>query len=202
MLDQLLGSLPRWLFVLIALIAGVVFIVLTNPPHSVCDSQVEIFQELQKGFLYPDPKVKASTPEVVRYGAMCKMGNSPGACFELFSNMRKLIRDLSGQQPECRQKVASVEPVPDILKKVLALMVKIAWGEHPPQSSLDRNGWFDTSHIELFCKLQKWVQIQAGESDFLNLREQIMQSLPEANTLSRQDMWARVLFSVPCAEYR
>src|SRR5437870_149832 len=108
-MERLFQILPQWAVVLLILAIGVAFFYVTMPPHTVCDSQIEIFQSTQTPFLYKDPKKKYE--QTVGYEKSvdnCKLGNSSGACRELFDGLRKMLEDTRSVPSECNEKLGDV----------------------------------------------------------------------------------------------
>jgi hypothetical protein len=197
-----LKSLPKTIFVAIVLTAGVLFIVLSDPPHTVCDSQVEAFNEATKDFLALDSaKANKKQTRFARLVETCKATNSPGGCYELFMNVKSLLRDSRTVSPECNGKLASHDGYTKAIWESLDLMVKIAWGEKPPQTPALKVGWFDPSDLNLFCLL-KDVAINVYSQDRWNsFVEGYFTSLPAVSTLPRNDVWQRMLLSLNCSSY-
>src|SRR5579871_5088272 len=97
-------NLPKRAVVFIVLVVGVAFIVLVRRPHTPCDSQVELLQESQAGYIFPTPiKTGGMKPPLYEKAlANCKLGQaSPGACYEYFKILNKLTVDLENFSPSC-----------------------------------------------------------------------------------------------------
>src|SRR4051794_8213080 len=110
-MDRLLSMLPKNLMAFLAIAGGTAFIIFAQPPHTLCDSQLEVLQLAQKSFLAQDPRLKKFKGEQVkcfgegskrecesynptstyeRLRDRCKMTNNPGGCYELFHQMKTL----------------------------------------------------------------------------------------------------------------
>jgi len=203
------------------LIGGILLFIFAQRPHSVCDSQIEIFMDAQKGGIYPQQIKNVKRPAFFgRYEEACKSGNSPGACYELFGLLRRLIRDLDAAPVQCLPEMATVSQLGGVLGESLDLMTQLAWGGQPPAPGQQRLGWLETSDLSLFCSLKrKYTQI-FGEDEFQSLRGRVLSKLPgepvqfkdgvcsncdsrkTANEiLSPDEIWVRSLFSVRCELY-
>jgi len=199
MLENWLMSLPKWFLVFGALTLGILVMFVVQPPATVCDAQVEQFKETQVPHLFLLKKKKYDT--TIKWEShieMCKQGNSPGACLELFNGMRKLLRDLNAVSNQCLQDVGGLVPVKKSIWETMTLMLKIAWGEKPPASQYEKMAWFDLSHMEIFCKLQKKsVEIYSKEQ-WDSYREKTMAELPGFAQIGRNGVWPLSLFSFSC----
>ena len=89
-MDDFLNKIPKTILLIIVLTIGVLFIVIADPPKTVCDAQDELFTEEYKSFLLVDKERKLKTSKYQTLKNQCKIANSPGGCYELFNQMRKL----------------------------------------------------------------------------------------------------------------
>src|ERR1700679_3012220 len=132
-MDRWLSLIPKGLLLVLVVGGGILFIVLSDPPHTVCESQLELFRQNQSRFLFLDPKrEKILTTRYVRLIEHCKMTNDPGGCFELFSEIRTLLRDLQAVPSDCLERAGEIAEVKKAAWEVEDLIVRLAWGEKPP----------------------------------------------------------------------
>ena len=116
MLDQFIASLPKTVLALIVIVVGFVAIVAYDPPRTVCDSQVELFKQQQKDFLYGNDGTTGSkqaafaTPMYSR----CQEANGPGGCFELFMRLKKMNQDLDLVPKQCAEAIASDDTIENL----------------------------------------------------------------------------------------
>ncbi len=215
-------GIPRPLLIVLVLLGGIGFFFLAQPPHSICNSQLEVLKETQKGAIFPSLNKNIQKPALYsRLVDNCKMGNSPGACYELFSVLKKLIRDLNGTQVECLQPFGEVEEVKKALREGLRLMVQLAWGDKPPEKGMEKFGWFEASDIALFCNLKELFVKIYGSEEWESYRSSTYAKLPgeaqiindgvcencdkikkAADVMPAEEVWVRSLFSVRCEQYR
>lgn len=220
----MIAGFPRPLVVAVIFILGIAAFFVFNPPRRLCQSQVEMFQQLQKGKVFPGQgKVLARSPKVIQEIETCKLGNSPGACFELFSTLRKLTRDLRGLPNECSEDLQELGTVRASLQEGMTLLAQISWGEAPPDKGVGgvRQGWLEASDIALFCGLKDAFVRIYGKEAFDQFRLSVYSKLPGEEAvfeegvcknceyrkmapavLSIEEMWGRSLFSVRCELYR
>lgn len=202
-LDDLVQSIPRPILVIGILFGAVVLLLLFNPPHTICDTQSEDFQKRQTGFLYirPNAKRPKSISIFAEQFENCRNpGDSPGACYTLFSGVRQVMSDVKAVDRSCQKIVGDLPETRKALFGVAELMAKLAWGRKPPTDSIERRGWLDNTDVKMFCDLQSFIKLVYGEPSFEAFRERVMGDLPDAKTLDRKNLWERSLFSETCRE--
>jgi len=148
------------------------------------------------------------------------MGNSPGACYELFSLLKKLVRDLDAASVQCLPEMSDVAPLQRVFSEEIELMALLAWGTQPPEKGAARLNWFEAADLALFCSLRRLDRAIFGSDSFELLREKINSKLPgeapvirdgvcvncdtrknATQVLSPDEVWARSLFSIRCELY-
>ncbi|NJL25126.1 MAG: hypothetical protein HC902_08090 [Calothrix sp. SM1_5_4] len=188
-------------FVVIA--GGILFIIVSSPPHTVCDSQLRVLRESQKRFLYKDPEnskvIKTTTYEYLR--DRCKMTNNPGGCYELFQRMKGFLDGIGTLPSECSASAGRVSEYKRALWETSELIVRLAWGEQPPTAYHAKFGWLDTADVALYCRLKYRISQVYGEAAWNDFRERMMRELPGAKDLPRNQVWEMSLFSENCARY-
>jgi hypothetical protein len=201
-LQKLATTLPRWAFVGGVLVIGIFLLLIINPPHSVCDSQMEVLKTSQTPFLYLDGKKKyIKTTGFDAAFKNCRNGNSLGACVDLFSNVQKLAQDVEGSNPECVVDLADTREIKKAFRDTQELMVELAWGNQPPESTYDKFRWLDNNHMFLFCKLTDIRMRGEGKEGWESWREKTMMALPNPANLPRAELWRRSIFSASCSNY-
>src|SRR5258706_12985351 len=67
--SQLMSLVPKNLIAFLAIAGGIAFIILfIRPPHSLCDSQLEVINQSQRRLLFKDPK---SRPPNISFESEC-----------------------------------------------------------------------------------------------------------------------------------
>lgn len=203
-MDRFFESLPNSLKALGIMIAALVVIIIMNPPVTVCDAQMQIFRESQKNFLYPPPaeggvRIPAQVKTLMDN---CVNDNSPGGCFDLFVGLKKMVVDLRNIPEQCAEKAGEEPEIKAWLWRSLKLMVQIAWGDRAPASYMQKNGWFDTSEVTLFCNLKRHAVRLYGKDRFAQWQEEMLRNMPKAEGLTREQIWPRSILSTPCDAYR
>lgn len=198
-MDNFLNSLPRSILVGSALAIGLLLILLMNPPHTKCDSQFEIFQKAETPFLYKDPTKKfMNETELQTSIKICQEKNLPGACFQFFEGLRYLIKDIKTISYDCRPDILSKPEISKSIWQSLGAIFELAWGKEPPQSYLDKMGWLDNVHVNVFCELQALAKESFSQGEWEAFREKTLSSLPGASTVGRKEVWNRSLFTLKC----
>lgn len=201
-MGRLLQMIPKNLLAFLAIVGGIGFIILSNPPHTLCDSQIEVINQSQHLFLFPDPNHKQiKTTEYEKLRDHCKLTNNPGGCYELFHAMKALLHDLGTLTNECGPVVGSINEYKRALTETSELMVRLAWGEKAPSAPNAKFGWLDTADISFFCQLKDRYTRFYGDQAWENFRERMMRELPGAKDLPRNQVWDLILFSENCAHY-
>lgn len=206
-MDRILTIIPRNMIAFVAIVAGILFIVFISPPHTICDSQIEILQTAQQKFLFPDPKAKKftsirkPTTKYERLRDSCKLTNDQGGCYEFFFEIRKMLSDLDTVSKECGPTIGGEKPYKDALWETAELIIRFAWGEKPPEAYAAKFGWLDKADMSLFCRLKDKIYAFYGEPSWATFREKMMRELPGAKDLQRNQIWDMSLFSENCAKY-
>ena len=196
-MDEILRKTPKTIIAIVALIIGYGLIMASSPPRTVCDEQLDVFKTAQKSFLANQGKTQRSM--AVQLFELCKSENGPGGCFDFFLNLRKMVEDLERIPKTCSGTLAEDPMIQQLLLKSLSLMSQIAWGDKPSaQVQAKRTGWLDAADFRLFCKMKTLASRIYGEDQFQTFRESVLSSLPGASELSRDQIWARSIFSQSC----
>lgn len=206
-MDKWLAAIPKPLLATLAIVGGILFIVFSDPPKTLCDTQLEVLRKSQEGFLTPDKNSKIqTTPGFQKFITQCKIANSPGGCYEFFMKMKVLLEDLKDVPDECMPEVSSgdvlnSDAVQPAIFQTLTLMMQLAWGEKPPETYHEKFGWLDTADMTLFCDLKRTAQKTYGREAWEPFQERMFRELPGAADLSRKAAWDAMLLSMNCNRY-
>lgn len=178
-MEQILNQIPKPLIVLVAFIAGIAFIMYSNPQYTACQAQTEIMQKSIEREIYGvRGQAVGFSPKVSSQVSSCKQGNGPGGCFELFQTLRKVMREVKQFDESCNADLAGIAELRGAIEGPMGLMVQVAWGDQPPESSEKRFGWFEASDVALFCQLRATYLRLYGEEEFMNFQMKVSGSLP------------------------
>jgi len=194
--------IPKWFVAVLVIGGGIVGLLIYSPPHTVCKSQLEVFQEAQKHFLFLDPKKKKI--ETTKFRELidhCKITNSPGGCYELFQETKMMLRDVGAVPSDCLSRLGEIAEVKKALTEVVELLVRLAWGEKPPGTYYQKFGWLDTADISLYCQLKDATTKVYGDEKWDSFREKMFKDLKGADKMNRNEIWDMTLFSENCARY-
>lgn len=196
---EFLLSLPKHTLAMIVIAVGILFIILNDPPVTVCGQQIKSYEASQVGYLVKDAsKPLSQTSRFDRLLGVCLQANSFGGCYEFFQSVRESLDKSRLTSMECMAALGESSVFEMFMKKSLDAMIKLAWGEKPPAAASLRQGWFEGPQVDLFCRLKNSFEISYGERPWANLREQYLLNLPGAKDLGREEAWGRSLFSVAC----
>lgn len=200
-MDSLL-TLPKGLLAFLLIGGGILLIVLFNPPHSLCDSQVEVVNKNQQKFLFKDPKSKhIKSTRYARLREHCFNTNNPGGCYELFQDLKTMVYDLRNLSGQCAKVIADTAVYKQAIWDSVDLLVMLAWGKSPPAGITTKWGWLEVSDITLYCRLKEIIVSTYGSHAWDSFREKKMRELPGVDGISRASVWELSLLSENCSKY-
>jgi hypothetical protein len=201
-----LQKIPRPVLIIAVFLIGLFFILQFQGPHSICDSQADSFRELQTGYIFSRTEKKiVHAPIYERALANCKLGMaSPGACFEYFQILHKMVTDLRNVSPQCGETFLVIPELKRALTESLTLMATVAWGEEPPEKGSSYTGKLETPDLALFCALEDNYRQFASPEDWEALKTATLGKLPgEARKFTNSDDGKSVCLNcdmIPSAE--
>jgi len=197
-------SIPKVILAFVVLVLGFGVIIYSDPPRTVCDSQLDIFKESQKEFLYSRPGLNNTVqgPLLSELYDLCQAGNSPGGCFEYFIRLRKMNQDLENVPTQCSTTVAEEKPVKTAIFGSLKLMAKISWGDRGPASTYKRTGWLDTSDLVVYCDLKRQAVRIFSQEYYDEWQTKTLSNLPESENIDPEQALQKSLFATSCDIYR
>ena len=175
-----LQNVPRFVIVVGAFALGLFLFTQFQKPHTKCDSQIESLQESESGWLYPKKLKKGSMqPSYFKAIENCKMGMATlGACYEYFRVVKHLLVDLQNVSSDCGEDLFAVNEVKGVLFEAVSMMVRMSWGEYPPEKGSPVAGKLESPDLALFCSLKDTIQRYLGREAWDNLRQGILPKLP------------------------
>lgn len=202
-IEELLSQYPKPLMVGVILLAGGIFVFLSNPPHTPCDSQAETFRKQHAEILKLRPR--GDGPAQSRLQSLqeaCREANSPGGCEPYFRELRRVSRSLSVVPEECMPDISQTVEVANIASQALTLFVRIGWGHAVPASRSERMGWLEPVDLVLFCEMRSLFQQARGSAGLRGLVESLRPLLPEAGAMTAGELWSRTLLSLDCSGFQ
>ena len=197
-----LYKLPRAFLVTLLIGIGIAYVILNDPPHTFCKTQVEHFQFVQKGIIFKDPQDKIHKKTLMsRLIETCRKTVSPGGCYEYFSYLRRLLRDFRLVSTDCLKEVSLIEEVKQHLLIGTKLMVLIAWREEALTGQVDKFNWLNRTDMSLFCTLKKQITLFYGNPTWLSFEDSVLKQLPLSQKVSLQYLKKFSILSEPCSIY-
>lgn len=211
-----LYKLPKILLASLLIGGGILFILLSDPPHTFCDTQIEHFETIQKGILYKTHDFfkknrslckKEEAPDscktmLERKKNLCQKENAPGACYDYFAYLKKLLKDTHVLSQECAPKIYSTRKMKEALSSALTIMVAIAWREEVLTGRVSKYNWLTRADFILFCKIKEIYILYYGKESYHFLENEILSLLPSTKKVASQLKMRRTILSESCTAYR
>ena len=183
----------------LGLLGGLVLILILNPLHTVCHSQLEELQRHHTPFFIFEASAKfKEKTEYQQAFETCQGSNSLGGCVKLFDGVSELVNTLNAMPNDCASSLCKRNEFNTPLWDTAELLARIAWGEAPPQDIHERARWLNYSHLSLFCKLKKLLISCNGENKWKQTQEEILSDLPGVERMEKADIRNMALFSINC----
>lgn len=195
-------KLPKAVLALLVIGGAIIFILLNDPPHTFCDTQLAHFKSLQEGLLYKKSSdFHTEKSRLKRRQQMCQDSNSPGVCYEYFSDLKKLLKDFRVLSPQCKSIIFSDSKVKSALETALTLITAIAWREEVLTGEVSRYNWLNQSDMSLFCNIKnKYIQYYRMPA-YEKLEQNILNRLNTAKK-DKKHMLKRSILSESCLKYK
>lgn len=220
-MEQFFKSLPKPVLAVIVILGAIVFLYVSDPPHTVCDTQAVVLKENLAGKLFPRVEKKVKLPPALeRAKESCQLGNSSGSCYEYFSILRQIAVEITTASSTCTEELYRIKEAKSAIDDGLELMIRLAWGSAPPENDFVRLGWLTESDVGVYCRLRN-VYIRAnGEASWVSFRKKIYAKLPGETMIvfsdpsitpppfkkapevfSEEEIWSKSLVSSRCDGY-
>ena len=195
-------KLPKAVLAFLVISGAIIFILLNDPPHTFCDTQLEHFKSLQKGVLYKDSKdFHEEKSKLNRKQQTCQETRAPGACYEYFSELKKLLKDFRVLSLQCKSIIFSETKVKSALSSALTLITAIAWREEVLKGQVSKYYWLNQSDMYLFCDIKNKYMQYYGMPNYEKLEKNIINQL-STKEQNKQLVLKRSLLSESCLKYR
>lgn len=229
-MDNFFRGVPKPIIAIVVILGVIIFLHFAQPPKTICDSQISLFQESFNGILFPVRVKKITqTPMIKRTKEVCIQGNSSGSCYEYFMLLKKIAMQLKNTSSECVVPFYEIPEVASAINEGIVLMALKAWGEKPPESYLARGGWMQETEMAVFCHLKDafirghggsvneeesqaaWEELKNSvfarypysPNKLANSEKGLIEAAPRAiSKMSSDDIYKLSLFSIQCAKYR
>ena len=196
-------KLPKTLLAILLIGGGIVFILLNDPPHTFCDTQVEHFKRVQRGILYKNPKdFHTEKSTLKRKKNTCQKENAPGACYEYFAYLRRLLKDLRLLSKKCLPLIYEATEMKEAFSAALSLMTALAWREEILTGKVSKYNWLTRPDLFLFCELKTKYIMNYGKENYNLLEKSIIKLLPVKQKVSPKYIKKKTILSDSCVAYR
>ena len=186
-----LYRLPKALLAALFIGAGILFILINDPPHTFCDTQVEHFEKLQSGITYKTHEFfrknrtlcrkkdapKSCDPLLERKRKLCQKENAPGTCYEYFAYLRHFLKDLPLLSKECSPLIYNNPKVKKLFSSAMTLMTALAWREEILTGKISKYNWLTWPDLSLFCDLKTRYIMNYGKESYFQLEKKILKTL-------------------------
>lgn len=197
-----LYKLPKIVIAFLAITGTIALLIMSDPPHTFCDTQIEHFKEVQKGKIYEDSKDYHKIKSAIkREKKNCETQNSSGACYDYFFYLKQVLKDLRLLSHECKVQVFTDSKVKKTLEEALTLMTAIAWREEVLYGKINKFNWLNRTHIALFCKIKKNYILQYGRTGYQTLETKILNQIP-TESKNKEIILKGSILSESCLKYQ
>ena len=194
-LDEVISKIPKPALVVGVMIVALIIIIKMRPLKDGCDIIISNFTEDVRGYLLKSPRTKTKKmimPQVGETKKFCKEGNSPGACQNYFSALKKveeafvrfdnkclvqLVEDENFVTEGAPEETASI--IKFQLKEAVKILALLAWGEKPPAGLAERAGWLSRSEVYTFCRLKTTLLDIIGDEEYKVFRTSVIREYPD-----------------------
>ena len=187
---------------LLLISAGIAYIVLNDPPHTFCDTQTEHFRSVQKGVLFKDPKDNIrKKPLMGRLIDICWKANAPGACYEYFAYLRRLLSDFFLVSQNCLSAVSKIKEVRENLFEGVRMMTLLAWRKEVLAGKASKLNWLSRTDMSLFCSVKAKIISFYGAAAMREFEKKLLAELPADQKVSPKRLRKASILSENCAKY-
>lgn len=202
-MNHWLTQIPKPLLVVGILALGTLFIIFADPPHTICDTQIENFKESQKSFIFDEGEdAKKKNARIKLFKDLCITTNTVGGCLEYFHGLRRILKQVEQLSNECRPQVFNIKEVKDHIQMGAKMLVKLAWGEKKPKDIHDKYGWLEPFDMNLFCKIKDQLTQNSTKEQWDALKIKLLEGLPETEGLTPLEVLRLSILSDNCTRFR
>ncbi len=177
-----LYKLPKALLAAILIGGGIAYIVINDPPRTLCKTQKKHFLSVQKGVLIKDPADKLrKKPLISRLTDSCWDAYAPGGCYEYFSYLRKLLKDFFLVSQDCLGEVSQIPEARKSLFEGARIMTRIAWREQALTGKVSKLNWLSRTDMSLFCSIKGKIISFYGMKAWEDFEKKLLTELPLKN---------------------
>ena len=197
-----LYKLPKPIIAALFIGGAIALILIESPPHTFCDTQVNHFKETQKGFIYDDKKdFHENKSALRRKKKICEQENSFGSCYDYFSYLKKILKDLRLLSNECKTQIFADSKVKKTFEEALTLITALAWRKELLSGQISKFNWLTRTNLALFCQIKEKYILEYSQNNYQKLESQILDLLP-SDTKNKKLILKWSILSESCIKYR
>ena len=186
-----LYKLPRPVLATLLIGIGIFFIISNDPPHHMCDTQIEHFNQKQSQLGDREKKMQ-----------YCRDTNSPGGCYDLFSYLNRTLKNFYLVSQECLPSLSNKTNIKKIMLEGMELMVQLAWREEVLSGKVDKFNWLGYADMTLFCDLKDRIIAFYGHSTFDNFEKTLLAKFSADKPVNPTLVRKKSILSEYCTNYR
>lgn len=201
-LQRIEHYVPNWLLVVIALGLMIGYLLYSDPLHSVCDTQLQVFRKSQSQFLGRAPKLRLKGYSYYdEFYNKCKMSNSAGGCYPYLRGFDSVLRSFKAVDERCRARVAERPRIRKAFGAFIYQLTRLAWGDNGPMQAQQRQSWLSNKDLQLFCKIKNLYLEFYGQEALNKLGRKTMKDIPNPKGLKSNQLKEFSLFGANCFRY-
>lgn len=199
MIEQWLQQAPKSLIALVVLVLLLGLFVWNDPPRSVCDMQIEAFNQAVGPLFKKRKSGELELPSKFEESfEICKKMAGPGGCTPFFTFIRTQLRESQAVQVDCRRELEEKSQFIPSLRKGIKVMVFLAWGGETPESPLKRRSLIENSDFLLFCQMESNLAMSMSAEKVQAFRQSVLTELPDTKKLKLSKKRELSLFAESC----
>lgn len=196
-----LQSIPKFIVGPAAVILGIIYFVVQDPPKTICDEQFEIFKKENSRYLYSYEKNSITVPPGIKRDLeACRAGNSPGGCFDWLEGLKKMIHGTRNIPDECGARIQELDPLKQWLDQSVFLFSQISWNS----TITVRDGlfnWLEDDDMAMYCRLKDEYIRLLGKDAWRQLENLLGMQLMKLKKTNKKETWERTILSHHCRLY-
>jgi hypothetical protein len=211
-MDQFFASIPKFVVGPLVVILVIVYLVYDDPPKTVCDLQIEIFQKENEKYIYGHTKKNVRfSPQYQKELSLCQQQNSPGACFDWMQGIQRTVHSSRNIPDECSAEKMSflrklkqytgasdiLSPFKQWLTVSLYTFSQISWNEGVVVRQ-GLYGWLDNEDILRYCQVKNEYIRLFGKEAYTQLQNSLHAQLIKLKKKPAKEVWERTILSYRC----
>ena len=191
-------SLPKFVLGPLAVLVSILYFTVQDPPKTICDTQFEIFKKEEAKYIFPYKKGEIDISAGIKKDIeSCRLGNSPGACYDWLEGLKKLIHLTRNIPATCAGRIGDLAPLSDWLDQSVFLFSQISWNS----TNVIRDGlnnWLEDEEVIRYCQLKNEYIRLRGDPAWQTLQAGLLEELIKIKKMDRKRAWERTILSHHC----